>query len=171
MASTGNAQLAIVLSEITTIRLGSADYEVVPYMKPPPNICHGVIHGLEEDTTQETLQKLLEANRPLLLHARSAHGTHHICPPGIQWHQGPLLRWAAFSIAADPTAASPRFVNSAVTSVIAKTSAPTWTHPSVPAVTPPTPPQHDCKPTCKLCQQPASRSTQNESCPHQLRNG
>ncbi|XP_077544511.1 uncharacterized protein LOC144156621 [Haemaphysalis longicornis] len=42
----------------------------MPYMKPPPDTCRGVIHGLDPDTTNEALGDLLQANRPQLIHAR-----------------------------------------------------------------------------------------------------
>lgn len=70
VACTPDPEHAITLSAIQSIRLGEADYEIQPYMKPPPNTSRGVIHGLDPEVTNETLQEMLQANKPLLLHAR-----------------------------------------------------------------------------------------------------
>lgn len=70
VASTPNASHAITLSKISSVQIGGAQYELMPYMKPPPDTCRGVIHGLDPDTTTETLADLLEANKPQLIHAR-----------------------------------------------------------------------------------------------------
>lgn len=70
VASTANAEYAITLSKVTTLQLGAVQHELMPYMKPPPDTCRGVIHGLDSDITPDTLANLLQANKPLLLHAR-----------------------------------------------------------------------------------------------------
>lgn len=70
VASTPSETHAITLSRISSIQLKSILYELVPYLKPPPDTCRGVIHGLDPGTTNENLPDLLIANGPRLLHSR-----------------------------------------------------------------------------------------------------
>lgn len=70
VASTADPELAITLSNIDTLQVLHAVYEFSTYMKPPPDTCRGVIHGLEAPVTASNLLEFLQANKPLLLHAR-----------------------------------------------------------------------------------------------------
>lgn len=70
VASTADPELAITLSNIDTLQVLQSVYEFSTYMKPPPNTCRGVIHGLEAPVTSSNLLEFLQANKPLLLHAR-----------------------------------------------------------------------------------------------------
>lgn len=70
VASTPSETHAITLSRISSVELNSILYELLPYLKPPPDTCRGVIHGLDPGTTNENLPDLLIANEPRLLHSR-----------------------------------------------------------------------------------------------------
>ncbi|KAH9375557.1 hypothetical protein HPB48_008124 [Haemaphysalis longicornis] len=70
VASTPDENCAMALSEVNTLQLGAAAYEVLPYLKPPPGTVRGVIHGLDQGTTTEQLPYILASNGPRILHAR-----------------------------------------------------------------------------------------------------
>ncbi|KAG0443638.1 hypothetical protein HPB47_014689 [Ixodes persulcatus] len=61
---------ALALSEISTIQLGAATYEVQPYLKPLPGTRRGVTHGLDPGTTTDKLPHILAYNGARILHAR-----------------------------------------------------------------------------------------------------
>lgn len=70
VASIADPELAITLSNIQTLQMLHTDYEFSTYMKPPPDTCRGVIHGLEVPVTSSNLLEFLQANKPALIHAR-----------------------------------------------------------------------------------------------------
>ncbi|KAG0429474.1 hypothetical protein HPB47_023596 [Ixodes persulcatus] len=61
---------ALALSEISTIQLGAATHEILPYLKPLPGTRRGVIHGLDPGTTTDQLPRILAYNGARILHAR-----------------------------------------------------------------------------------------------------
>ncbi|KAM7290711.1 hypothetical protein ISCGN_027308 [Ixodes scapularis] len=70
VAGTPEENCALALSEISTIQLGAATHEVLPYLKPLPGTRRGVIHGLDPDTTTDQLPHILAYNGARILHAR-----------------------------------------------------------------------------------------------------
>ncbi|KAM7293892.1 hypothetical protein ISCGN_023467 [Ixodes scapularis] len=70
VAGTPEENCALALSEISTIQLGAATHEVLPYLKPLPGTRRGVIHGLDPDTTTDQLPHILAYNGVCILHAR-----------------------------------------------------------------------------------------------------
>lgn len=53
LASPEEEDCALKLAEITSIEIGRATYEVAPYLKAIPGTVRGVVHGIEEGTTDE----------------------------------------------------------------------------------------------------------------------
>ncbi|KAG0423515.1 hypothetical protein HPB47_000745 [Ixodes persulcatus] len=70
VAGTPEENCALALSEISTIQLGAATHEVLPYLKPLPGTRRGVIHGLDPGTTTDQLPHILAYNGARILHAR-----------------------------------------------------------------------------------------------------
>ncbi|KAG0445044.1 hypothetical protein HPB47_001554 [Ixodes persulcatus] len=70
VAGTPEENCALTLREISTIQLGAATYEVLPYLKPLPEIRRGVIHGLDPGTATDQLSHVLAKNGARILHAR-----------------------------------------------------------------------------------------------------
>ncbi|KAG0417938.1 hypothetical protein HPB47_005246 [Ixodes persulcatus] len=62
VAGTPEENCALTLREISTIQLGAATYEVLPYLKPLPEIRRGVIHGLDPGTATDQLSHVLAKN-------------------------------------------------------------------------------------------------------------
>ncbi|KAH9367885.1 hypothetical protein HPB48_017528 [Haemaphysalis longicornis] len=70
VASTPYDTYADALSDVTSLQLGSARYEVSPYVKPFLGTVRGVIHGLDHATTTEQLPNIIASPGPKILEAR-----------------------------------------------------------------------------------------------------
>ncbi|KAH7947921.1 hypothetical protein HPB52_016840 [Rhipicephalus sanguineus] len=70
LASTEEEECALKLAQVTHIQIGQTAYEVTPYLKPIPDTVRGVVHGIEEGTTDEQLEDLLAMNNCKILYAR-----------------------------------------------------------------------------------------------------
>lgn len=102
VASTPNDEYAEILSEVTSLQLGAATYNILPYIKPFPGTVRGVIHGLDVGTTTEQLPYIIASSGPRIVQARMlgkstsavvtfegphvpfyirAHGLHTRCRP------------------------------------------------------------------------------------------
>lgn len=167
VACTPDPEQAITLSAIQSLRLGAADYEVQPYMKPPPNTSRGVIHGLDPEVNAETLQDMLQANKPLLLHARLMGRT----TSALLTFQGPhvpfYVKVGSLLYRCRPFRRSVQVCRLCGELGHRQDVCP---NPDVPKCidcglnNPPS--DHQCAPTCKLCNLP--HTTAGKDCPKRL---
>ncbi|KAH9384125.1 hypothetical protein HPB48_026112 [Haemaphysalis longicornis] len=70
VVSTPNDEYAEILCEVTSLQLGAATYNILPYIKPFPGIVRGVIHGLDVGTTTEQLPYIIASSGPRIVQAR-----------------------------------------------------------------------------------------------------
>ncbi|KAM7307546.1 hypothetical protein ISCGN_011182 [Ixodes scapularis] len=70
VASTPYETYADALSDVTSLQLEDATYEISPYVKPFPVTVRGVIHGLDPGTTTEQLPNIIASPGPKIQQAR-----------------------------------------------------------------------------------------------------
>lgn len=167
VASTPNASHAITLSKITCVQIGGVQYEIMPYMKPPPDTCRGVIHGLDPDTTNEALGDLLQANRPQLIHARLMGRT----TSALLTFQGPhvpfYVKVGSLLYRCRPFRRTVQVCQLCGDIGHRQDVCPHPDSPTCPACGLSNPPaDHPCNPQCKLCNLP--HATASKDCPKRL---
>ncbi|KAG0411916.1 hypothetical protein HPB47_010942 [Ixodes persulcatus] len=70
VASTASEDFALKLHEVTKVQLGTATYDLLKYLKPIPGTVRGVVHGIEAETSERELMKLLSAKGHNIMYAR-----------------------------------------------------------------------------------------------------
>lgn len=70
VVSTPDEACVEALRQINTLQLGTATYEVMAYLKTPPGTVRGVIHGIDQGTTQEQLNNIIATTGPRIIDAR-----------------------------------------------------------------------------------------------------
>ncbi|KAG0423223.1 hypothetical protein HPB47_000991 [Ixodes persulcatus] len=70
VASTPYDTYTDALSDVTSLQLENATYEISPYVKPFPGTVRGVIHGLDPGTTTEQLPNIIASPGPKIQQAR-----------------------------------------------------------------------------------------------------
>lgn len=167
VASTAHEEYALALSTIKAIQLGAAEYELMPYMKPPPDTSRGVIHGLDSDVTSDTLLKLLQANKPQLLHARLMGRT----TSALLTFQGPhvpfYVKVGSLLYRCRPFRRTVQVCRLCGDIGHRQDVCPNPDHPKCPDCGLSDPPKdHTCSPNCKLCNLP--HTTAGKECPKKL---
>lgn len=164
VASTADPNTALVLSNIKTLQVSSRILEFSSYMKPPPNTCRGVIHGLEPHITSDNLMAYLDANRPQLLHARFMGSTRSVLLTFAGSHVPFYTKVGSILYRSRPYRRTVQLCRQCgeVGHRADVCPQPTTTKCIHCGLQTP-PPDHECHPTCQLCNLP--HTTAGKDCP------
>lgn len=168
VTSTPDPDLAITLSEITTLQISTVLCEFSTYMKPPPGTCRGVIHGLEPTITEANLHDYLQANKPTLIHARIMGHTSSALLTFQGLHVPFYVKVGSVLLRCRPFRRSVQVCRLCGELGHRMDVCPQPDNPKCPDCGLSTPSaDHECNPMCQLCSQP--HTTAGKDCPRRFR--